>query len=95
MNDIELCKELMGELEQSALSGQAGAGPLRAEYVLVRVKAGKDAIAALEARIKTLEREVCTCPWPADAMRTRHLLSCRLMEMEHAALAAQRRRSHA
>ena len=42
-----------------------------------------DALAASQDRVRELEREVCTCPWPADAMVHRHLLSCRLMEMEH------------
>lgn len=40
-------------------------------------------------KIRTLEREICTCPWPADAAKTRHLLSCRLMQMEHEALRAK------
>ena len=40
-------------------------------------------------KIRTLEREICTCPWPADAVKTRHLLSCRLMQMEHEALRAK------
>ena len=33
--------------------------------------------------VRVLERELCTCPWPADAMRNRHLLSCKLLELEH------------
>lgn len=40
-------------------------------------------------KIRSLEREICTCPWPADAAKTRHLLSCRLMQMEHEALRAK------
>ncbi len=40
-------------------------------------------ISALEQRVARLEREACTCPWPEDAVKTRHLLSCRLMQMEH------------
>ena len=36
--------------------------------------------------IDALEREICTCPWPADAFQTRHNLGCRLMEIEHTLL---------
>ncbi len=55
------------------------------EFYSVRkiVDAWADEVAALERRVEGLEREVCTCPWPEDAAKTRHLLSCRLMQMEH------------
>ena len=36
-------------------------------------------------QVRELERALCTCPWPADAMKTRHLLSCELLRMEHEA----------
>ena len=48
-----------------------------------------DEVEALEQRVEGLKREVCTCPWPEDAAKTRHLLSCRLMQMEHEALAEE------
>lgn len=44
------------------------------------------------ANLVVMERELCTCPWPADAMKTRHLLSCRLMVMERQK--AQEKRRH-
>ncbi len=40
-------------------------------------------------QVRVLERELCTCPWPADAMKSRHLLSCRLLRMEHEQVARQ------
>lgn len=42
-------------------------------------------IIALESKLEKMERALCTCPWPEDAMKTRHLLSCKLMQLEHVA----------